>query len=748
MRRAGIIATLALVLAGGLWCGSAGAQEFSDADVEKAVETAKDYLWRNWAEGHWDEIGLEDANQGAGENVNYGGRTALCAYALLAAGESAQSEKMKKTLEWLCQAKTSGIYARAFRASALAALGRNSAYVKVMQDDVAFLLKAADKQGAYGYLPSEMGGQVYDNSNGQIALLAVWAASNCGLEIPAEYWKLAEKHWADEQNPDGGWGYSKGHRENNISYGSMTAAGLASMFICFDNNHAADFVECKTAPDLGAIGKGLEWLDANFDPQHNPNYGPEHYYYYLYALERVGLASGYKYFGKKDWYKLAASSLVGGQADGGSWGGDIVGTSFGLLFLARGRQPVLFNKLQYEGTWNSRPRDLANLTRWISASFEKPVNWQIVNLAGAVEEWHDAPILYISGWQAPKFSDEELAKLAEFVHQGGLIFSEAAGSRSAFSLAMQRYYLKMFPGLELKRLPEDHPVYNVYFKLTGQKNLLGISNGVRLLVVHSPEELSLAWQLNQHAVKGELFRLAANIYFVATDKGSLRRRGVSHWPSPPEQEVYDSLKLVQVKHAANWQVEPAAWKRFGILLSRDHHLGVELAQPVELEKLDAQSCSLAVMTGAGPLAVTDAQKANLKKFITDGGSLIVDSAGGDEAFAASVRKLLEGLLEGSRLAVLPPGHPLYTKVGPVVGKVAYRPAARQGPGDNRPRLEGLSYKGRLAVVFSPEDLTAGLVGYAYHGLKGYEPASAYELMRNAVLYLADRVVSVPSTQKQ
>jgi hypothetical protein len=87
----------------------ARAQEFSDAQVEKAVDKAKDYLWRNWAGGHWDEIGLEDANQGAGENVNYGGRTALCAYALLAAGESAQSEKMKQTLEWLCQAKTSGI---------------------------------------------------------------------------------------------------------------------------------------------------------------------------------------------------------------------------------------------------------------------------------------------------------------------------------------------------------------------------------------------------------------------------------------------------------------------------------------------------------------------------------------------------------------------------------------------------------------------------------------------------------------
>jgi hypothetical protein len=59
----------------------------------------------------------------------------------------------------------------------LAALGRNSAYVKVMQDDVAFLLKAADKQGGYSYLPSDVAGGHSLNSSRLAGLANVCIAS-------------------------------------------------------------------------------------------------------------------------------------------------------------------------------------------------------------------------------------------------------------------------------------------------------------------------------------------------------------------------------------------------------------------------------------------------------------------------------------------------------------------------------------------------------------------------------------------
>ena len=175
------------------------------------------------------------------------------------------------------------------------------------------------------------------------------------------------------------------------------------------------------------------------------------------------------------------------QRDGG-WGNPIE-TAFALLFLARGRHPVLFNKLQYPGGWNPRPRDLANLTRWISTTFESVVTWQIINLTVPVTEWHDAPVLYISGAVAPKFTDDDLAKLREFVHQGGLILSEAACNSLRFNKAMRDVYAKLFPKYELRPLPPEHDVYNVHYKAV-RGRLEALSNGVRLLAIHSPTELS------------------------------------------------------------------------------------------------------------------------------------------------------------------------------------------------------------------------------------------------------------------
>ena len=44
--------------------------------------------------------------------------------------------------------------------------------------------------------------------------------------------------------------------------------------------------------------------------------------------------------------------------------------------------------------------------------------------------------------------------------------------------------------------------------------------------------------------------------------------------------------------------------------------------------------------------------------------------------------------------------------------------------------------GRLGVVYSREDLTGGLVGYASYACDGYAPQTAYEIMRNVMLIAA------------
>ena len=723
----------------------ARAQEWDHQAVDEAIKRAKTYLWGTWANGQFPGNG--------GHAGNEAGPTALVLYALLASGESPTDARVKATLEWLAAQNVTATYTRGLRANCFALAGRASKFRPNLNDDVKWLVLSADKRGGYDYVPrkqpvgTEQDFQAlgrYDNSNSQLAVLGVWAGAMEGVEVPLEYWRIIERHWAEDQQPDGGWCY----QQKGNSYGSMSVAGLATMFIVYDNLYRESFDQCKGDTTYPPIEKGLDWLDKNFDARTNPHNGAW-YYYYLYGVERVGLASGYKYFGQKDWYKLGAAALLQKQGGGGGWENPVE-TSFALLFLSRGQHPVLFNKLKYPGNWNSRPRDLANITRWVSRDFERPVNWQIIHLGIPVSEWHDAPILYISGAAAPQFTDKDLDNLRDFVYQGGVILSEAACNNEAFTTAMQKAYAKMFAPYEMRRLPDDHPVYNLHYKITGRKSLSAVSNGVRLLAIHSPSELSLAWQRNNFATQADLFQTAANIYLYVSDKGQLRKRGESIWPAEKTFQPVETVKLAPIKYHGNFNPEPLAWKKFAILMGNRHSVKVELAPPTEIAALKASDWPVAAMTGTGNVELSAPEKAGLKKYIADGGTLILDAAGGNKEFAEAAEKLVQELSPEAPALVLPITHPLYAKVGPLVEKVTYRKALAMVVMDaGKPRLRGVTIKGRLAIILSPDDLTAGLVGYPCYGLRGYEIDSelpekgsgAFALVRNIVLYASGKSIS-------
>ena len=79
-------------------------------------------------------------------------------------------------------------------------------------------------------------------------------------------------------------------------------------------------------------------------------------------------------------------------------------------------------------------------------------------------------------------------------------------------------------------------------------------------------------------------------------------------------------------------------------------------------------------------------------------------------------------------------------MGAPIEKLSYRLATGRVRTLTEPRLRTIIHQGRLAIIFSREDLTAGLLGYPCWGLSGYVPESAFELMRNIVLYASGRTL--------
>jgi len=728
---------------------------WDDQAVENAIAKAVKFLWsRQRPDGSW-----------ASYKAYPTGATSAAAYALLASGVRVSDKRMAKALRWLGKHETNKVYCLGLRCNAWFLANRQAPgmYGSHLLRDGYKLVRSIGPSGGWHYDTTDR--KRYHNSSAQYGVLGAWALARATGEVPSAFWNRVQTYWYRGQRPDGGWGYAhnpKSYGGNNAgnlrSTGSMSAAGLASLFVCFDALSTGVSLECRGGRVPPGIQRGLTWFDKHFANTLRGKAPPWTHAgmiaYYLYGVERVGLASGYKYFGTHDWFQLGARHLMKHQQSNGSvhrkMGGDhdkygiISETGFAIVFWVRGRYPVVMNKLQFNGDWNNRPRDLANFTRWFERRVELPVTWQIVSFASDPWKWLDCPIMYISGSKAPRFTDAQVKMLGEYVRRGGTIFSVTECGGRDFAKAMADLYKKLFPTYRLELCGPTHDVYsrNVLAKLAGRPTVYELSNGVRPLAIHVDEDLPRAWQMYSVVTAKHAFDGGANIVcYVAGATENFRARNTIPWPAAVKFKPTGSVVLTRVQYAGHYDPEPLALHRFALLAGPETKIAVNIAAPMPMEKLPKSGVKVAALTGTGTFRLTRLQAEGLKKFVAGGGLLVVDAAGGDARFADSATRALEEAFD-DRLRPLARSSPLLTCKGFAIPKAYYRrkTVLRTNSTSKEFNLRALLVDEgrRIGVLFSRDDITGGLIGAEAFAVDGYSPATAYRIMRNVVLHAAGR----------
>jgi hypothetical protein len=152
-------------------------------------------------------------------------------------------------------------------------------------------------------------------------------------------------------------------------------------------------------------------------------------------------------------------------------------------------------------------------------------------------------------------------------------------------------------------------------------------------------------------------------------------------------------------------------------------------------KLD-KSFQVAHLTGAFKFSLTQADRDEIKKYVLDGGTLIVDACGGHGEFSQAAENELAAIFPDSKLSEAPLTLASPALCGnPKIDEVDYRGFARKTVGKlHTPRIRAIDINGRPAVFFSAEDLSVGMVGMQIDGIYGYDPASATALMEKLVLF--------------
>jgi hypothetical protein len=712
-----------------------------------------------------------------------GGVTGLCTLALLNAGVPPEDEQVERALAYLRGLKGQQTYVVSLQTMVFCAAQPKKDLLLIRQN-VKWLearqVTTGQGKGGWSYPTSSPGGA--DPSNSQFAVLALYEAERAGVKVDESTWRLALEYWQRMQNPDGSWGYGK----DNAGTGSMTCAGITSMIIAAGQLNAGDAeivdgkVRCCGSQSVNkTIENGLRWLARNFSVHTNPSgagraFAQSNLLYYLYGMERTGRMTAQRFVGDHDWYREGSDMLLRAQ-DGleGYWKGaghaesnEVIGTSFALLFLAKGRRPVLVAKLKHDppGDWNNHRNDLANLTGYVEKLWRRDLSWQVVNTASAaVEDLLQAPVLFFNGREAPQFTPEEKGRLRDYVDRGGFIFAEGCCGGTEFDRGFRQLMSEVFPEKEyqLRLLPPEHPIWRAEEPVDPQyvRPLWGIDVGCRTSVVFCPADLSCYWELARGArgqplpekIADEVnacLAIGANVMAYATNRELKFKNeffATAETGSPKDDFDRGKLYAARLQHPGGCNAAPGALVNLMRVAGEKLELRVD-PQPRELSITDPQlfRYHLVFMHGRHSFRLTPAERKQLRTYLERGGMLFADAICSSREFGQALVKEMAELFPEARLERIPVNHPLFsTAFGgddlSVVKRREPQRTAADGPlkstvRQGEPYLEGLKIGDRYAVIFSPFDISCALENHESLECEGYTRKDAARIGLNVLLY--------------
>jgi hypothetical protein len=752
--------------------------------VRRAIDRGVQYLRDvENGRGHW------EVNAGLALQQT-GGWSALAMLALLNSGVKPDDPIIERGLKYLRGLPPKHTYVVGLQTMVFAAAGHNEDRERI-QRNVDWLIKSSVVRGnqfiGWSYGTDRGIAASSDNSNTQYALLGLHEGHLAGAKIDKKVWKEIQEFYASSQRQDGGWGYA--FFENNGSTLTMSTAGLCGLLIAgMELNAGREIIgpdgsarNCGSYVDNPFVTKALRYIGTHFTVEDR-----RAIYYNLYGIERAGRLTGQRLLGTHDWYREGCEYLVRQQNADGYWvsprghfdNWPVISTSFALLFLSKGRTPILISKLAHGPgeDWNNDHNDARNLVEYASREMfnKQPLAWQIFDakrgladntreeILSLAADLMQSPIAYFNGHRAPVFEDSEQAILKEYIDRGGFIFAEACCGRKEFDAGFRELMHRLYPDNPLRPLPPEHPIWRAHALVKpGEFALEGIEMGCKTVVVYSPVDISCWLESNKFQTgKGQLaFRLGGNIIAYATGM---------ELPKPrlsPKEIFRDEkaqtiprgyLKVAQLRHEGDWQPAPRAMRNLmahlqdkaGLLVA----LKTEAIHPAQPDLLDYKFLymhgrnTFSYSQGNRPVSDEPAL-ANLRSDLQTGGLLFADACCGRKAFDASFREFVAKLFPDKKLEPIPlddvffgeelngKGHAITTvRCRRERGDGSAEPEFRDVP----PYLEGIKLNNRWAVIYSKYDIGCALEHHKSSDCLGHDFDSALRLGTAAVLYALKR----------
>jgi hypothetical protein len=319
----------------------------------------------------------------------------------------------------------------------------------------------------------------------------------------------------------------------------------------------------------------------------------------------------------------------------------------------------------------------------------------------------------------------------------------------------------LFPESSLRLLPAEHPIWFAEREVDPKHlpPLLGIDACCRTSIVYCPQDLSCRWELDRGprkttypaTVQQEIdafLAIGANVLAYATNrqlKDKLTRPRILNSGSSDQPPARGTLVIPNLVHGGG--SEDAANALPNLLRVVEIETGLRLdtaAQQITPSDPRLLEYPIVFFHGRRDFRLSVPERNALALYLRRGGFLFGNAICASPEFAAALRREIKTALPEAEFVRVPPDHPLLSREfgGKDLPTVTLRNPQLRAAGDplkakltkTRPMLEAVEIDGRLAVVFSPYDLSCAMENHASLDCKGYLTEDAAALGTNIILF--------------
>lgn len=184
--------------------------------------------------------------------------------------------------------------------------------------------------------------------------------------------------------------------------------------------------------------------------------------------------------------------------------------------------------------WFHHPTGDLNLIEFLRTKTDINIKeeWNIVEV-GNLEHMCQFPLIFLSGLGRLVLNEQEKSNIREYILRGGFFFADDCvskpldGAHDIFFSSFRDTLREVLPGIVMKRIPQDHPIFHCYFDLPEWVHVQGTDNGLwgawyggRMVAVFNSSDLHCGWVGWYFSEKQKSFslKIAANIYVYAMEE--------------------------------------------------------------------------------------------------------------------------------------------------------------------------------------------------------------------------------------